>query len=213
MSRVPRILVIATARQRQHRTRLFGRLSIALFLSAAALLGLVTLGASARLRSSSRSDDSVDALATNPQSSARKGASKMDFVAGEVLVRYRSNAEAGREELAQTSLRRNGRDIPVRVERFDGSNLVEGLRRARVSPEDTLDAIAALKTDASVLYAEPNYILRREAVPDDARFADLWALKNTGQFGNVGPPDNNRFLSGTPGVDIDAEEAWNITTG
>jgi subtilisin family serine protease len=215
MPRVPRIQVTAPARQSQHSSssrRLLGRLGIALVLSAAALLGLATLGASARLRSS-QSGDVADALASNPQASARERAPKMDFVAGEVLVRYRSNTEAGREELAATSLRRNGREIPVRVERFDGSNLIEGLRRARVSPEDTLDAIAALKSDPAVLYAEPNYILRREVVHDDARFADLWALKNTGQFGNVGPPENNKFVSGTPGVDIEAEEAWKTTTG
>lgn len=50
MSRVPRIS--APARQRQHRRRLLGRLSVALVLSTAALLGLATLGASARLHSS-----------------------------------------------------------------------------------------------------------------------------------------------------------------
>ena len=215
MSRVPRIRILAPARQRQHSRRLLGRLSIAFVLSTAALLGLASLGASARLRSSStRSDDSADTPAATAQSSpATKRAPKLDFVAGEVLVRYRSNAEAGREEMAVTSVHRKGREIPVRLERFEGSNLVEGLRRGRVQPADTLDAIAALKEDPDVIYAEPNYILHREALPDDAHFQDLWALKNTGQSGNVGPPDNNRFISGTPGVDIEAEEAWKITTG
>ena len=38
-------------------------------------------------------------------------------------------------------------------------------------------------------------------MPNDAQFSQQWALDNTGQNG------------GTPGDDIDATQAWNITTG
>ena len=38
-------------------------------------------------------------------------------------------------------------------------------------------------------------------VPDDPRFPQLWGLENTGQTG------------GTPGADIHAALAWNVTTG
>jgi subtilisin family serine protease len=212
MSSVPRIRFTTPARQKKLRTNLVARLTLALALFIAGLLGVATLGVSARLGDSSQSNDSVETLDA-PQSSAGKSAPKPDFVPGDILVRYRDDVQARREEARTTPLSRNGREMFVRVERFDGSNLVEGLRLARVEPEDTLDAIAALKTDPEVLYAEPNYILHREALPDDSRFTDLWALKNTGQQGNVGPPDNNRFVNGTPGADIEAEEAWKTTTG
>ena len=39
------------------------------------------------------------------------------------------------------------------------------------------------------------------ATPSDTRFAEQWALQNTGQTG------------GTPGADIDAVAAWDLTTG
>ena len=39
------------------------------------------------------------------------------------------------------------------------------------------------------------------SVPNDEFFSDLWGLSNTGQNG------------GTPDADIDAPEAWDITTG
>ncbi len=50
-------------------------------------------------------------------------------------------------------------------------------------------------------YAEPNYIVYATIMPNDAYFNNLWGLHNTGQTG------------GTIDADIDAPEAWNITTG
>ena len=56
--------------------------------------------------------------------------------------------------------------------------------------------------DPQVEYAEPNYIVHALATfPTDLYFDQLWGLNNTGQN------------SGTPDADIDAPEAWDITTG
>ena len=54
-------------------------------------------------------------------------------------------------------------------------------------------------------YAEPNYLWRTNTVPNDARLADQWGLRSTGQSVNGSPS--------TADVDIDAPEAWDITTG
>jgi subtilisin family serine protease len=82
--------------------------------------------------------------------------------------------------------------VHVSVERFEASDLVDGLRMARVAPEDTLKAIAALKARADVLYAEPNYIVHLETTPNDPRFLsdELYGLTKIG-----------------------APQAWNINTG
>jgi uncharacterized repeat protein (TIGR01451 family) len=132
---------------------------------------------------------------------------RAEFVPGEILVRFRSEPDARAAEQASAALNLRAREIPLTVERFDGSELVEGLRLARVAPEATLEAVAALGEQPDVLYAEPNYIRRKDAtVPNDARYAELWGLKNTGQpiysSGN-----------GTAGADIKAEQAWDISTG
>jgi hypothetical protein len=67
------------------------------------------------------------------------------------------------------------------------------------------EAIARYKGYASVLYAEPNYIVRKaqhvQLTPNDPNFTQLWGLHNTGQTG------------GTPDADIDAPEAWDLSTG
>ncbi|MGH8635223.1 MAG: S8 family serine peptidase, partial [Burkholderiales bacterium] len=63
------------------------------------------------------------------------------------------------------------------------------------------EAIEKYRKDPDVLYAEPNYIVRTTNTPNDTRFGELWGLYNTGQSG------------GTPGADIRAPSAWDITTG
>lgn len=51
-------------------------------------------------------------------------------------------------------------------------------------------------------YIEPNYIVSiHGTVPNDNRFSELWGMNNSGQGG------------GTSDVDIDAPEAWGLTTG
>jgi hypothetical protein len=56
-----------------------------------------------------------------------------------------------------------------------------------------------------VEYVEPNGIMTLNLTPDDQHYSLLWGLENTGQ--------EIRDASGTADADIDADEAWNITTG
>ena len=62
-------------------------------------------------------------------------------------------------------------------------------------------AIKFYSRQDAVEYAEPNYIVSADVIPNDPQFNNLWGLHNTGQTG------------GTPDADIDAPEAWDITTG
>lgn len=64
------------------------------------------------------------------------------------------------------------------------------------------NALAVLRQSNQVEYAEPDYIVRSLAEPNDFRFFDgtLWNLKNTGQLG------------GKPRADIDAPAGWDIKT-
>ncbi|MDT4953778.1 MAG: hypothetical protein QOJ02_1916 [Acidobacteriota bacterium] len=136
------------------------------------------------------------------QSRAKAKTQGRNFVPGEILVRFRAGSAASKQDKALiASVRVEGREIALRVERFGGSDIVDGLRLAHVAPEDTLEAIAALNARPDVLYAEPNFIRRKSALPNDARFSEQWGLKNTGQSG------------GKVGADIHAEQAWNLSTG
>jgi subtilisin family serine protease len=140
----------------------------------------------------------------SPVSTAtRKGP---DFVPGEILVRFRTEAQAKTVARSNMSVLSSGHSIPITVKEFKGAEVVEGLRLARVAPEDTLPAIEELNARPDVLYAEPNYVRRINKLPNDPRFSELWGLKNTGQTDSSG-------VKGIVGDDIDAELAWNTTTG
>ncbi|HEY0320053.1 MAG TPA: S8 family serine peptidase [Pyrinomonadaceae bacterium] len=130
----------------------------------------------------------------------------LNFVPGEILVRFRNESQAKTAERSTMSMRSEGRSIQIRVTEFKGAELVEGLRLAHVAAEDTLQAIADLNSRPDVLYAEPNYVRRINKLPNDPRFPEMWGLKNTGQPNGNGNP-------GFVGADIDAELAWNTTTG
>jgi len=123
-------------------------------------------------------------------------------VPGEILVRFRKGSPAtkagARSELL---LAHDSTTFQVDIEMLAASDVVDGLRLARVAPANTERAIEALRNRADVLYAEPNYIRRKHTFPNDARYGELWGLKNTGQTGGVA------------GTDIKAEPAWDITTG
>src|SRR5690606_18460238 len=64
------------------------------------------------------------------------------------------------------------------------------------SERDEEQLAATLKESGLYVFAEPDYIRRRFAVPNDPYFPDQWSLQNTGQGG------------GTAGADIDAVDAW-----
>lgn len=142
----------------------------------------------------------VDALAQNQQSALPTVARKQaEFVPGEVLVRFRPGETVAKTKgTTRLSMLSNGRSLRVDINSFGGSDLVEGLKLARVSPERTFDAIKALRARPDVLYAEPNYIRHIDAVPNDSFYGSQWPLKNSSSLSGGG---------------ISAESAWDTTTG
>jgi uncharacterized repeat protein (TIGR01451 family) len=124
------------------------------------------------------------------------------FVPGEVLVRFRGESKAAEVQKSVKALAAaDGRELPVRFEQARGLDIVRGLRLARVPAAETEAALAALRARADVLYAEPNYVRRKFAMPNDPRYPEQWAHRSNTQFG------------GAAGPDIDSEPAWDVTTG
>jgi thermitase len=116
-----------------------------------------------------------------------KPASKApDHVPGELVVRFKASvAGAGRVE----ALRDNGLQRK-RSLRLAGAELVA------VGPGKSVEAAAReLEARPDVLFAEPNYIYRATATPNDPRFGALWGLNHVSDR------------------DIDAPEAWEEQTG
>ena len=130
-----------------------------------------------------------------------------NIVPGEILVRFRPDSK-GKRLGRQVVTEKTGRQIPVSIEAVSpAGEIVDGLRIARVNAPDTNNAIEALRARPDVIYAEPSLIRKKLAAPNDPRYAEMWGLNNTGQPATFGGNP------GTPGNDIRAEQAWNITTG
>ncbi len=112
------------------------------------------------------------------------------FIRGEVIVRYHKDLAIERETelIERHGLRRIQRHRTVRI---DHLAIDDGV--------DVMDKIDELQADPDVLYAEPNYLYRPSGLPDDWS-ARQWGLHNDGTYGTVD-------------ADIDAREAWNVSTG
>lgn len=118
---------------------------------------------------------------------------RADAAPGELLVRFHAGVakaeRAAAHAAARTRARRRFKAIgDIELVAVEAGSSAEG-------------AQAALRARPEVLYAEPNYRVYLLGTPNDPRFPALHALHNVGQTG------------GTPDADIDAPEAWDITTG
>ena len=137
----------------------------------------------------------------------RSSAQRPAFVSGEILVTFRPGAAASAKADAHSA---GGGSPAAEIERTR-------VQRVRVPAGEEFDAIDRYRRHPNVLSAEPNFIRTVGAesegplIPGDFSFGQTWGLHNTGQaFYCFGP---FCFYSGTPDADIDAPEAWAITTG
>ena len=105
-----------------------------------------------------------------------------EFVAGEVIVRFRPGASnASRGEIMRSANAQVGEKIVTAAMRGRGDS--EGITVLRTSM-NVPDAIAAMRGRADVEYAEPNWIYTTDATSNDPYVLNgsLWGM--TGSFGS-----------------------------
>lgn len=126
---------------------------------------------------------------------------------GEVIVAFKPGRTAfAGQSLLSTLVVRHARELAIARNPRTGMRTHAGrklllLRLDTQAGPSLVEAIARLKQDANVEYAEPNYIRKLVAVPNDAAFGQLYGMHNVGQSGGV------------VDADIDAPEAWDRHTG
>src|SRR5262245_17764161 len=114
-----------------------------------------------------------------------------EYAPSDIIVRFKPGVAAASAESIFPSVI-SSENLP----------LVAGLHDVHLAAGASVeDALAAFQASPNVLYAEPNYVLHTDAIPNDPQFGSMWGLNNTGQSG------------GTADDDIDAPEAWDISTG
>jgi subtilisin family serine protease len=109
---------------------------------------------------------------------AYKDVNRPPYKEGELLIKYRDEAGVRRSHAAMKS------------------KVVKGFKALRLHhvklPPDLSveEAVKEYKRDPNVEYAEPNYIVRKSAIPNDPRYLEQWGHTN-----------------------ISSPSAWDITTG
>jgi subtilisin family serine protease/DNA-binding beta-propeller fold protein YncE len=108
-----------------------------------------------------------------------------------ILVKFRAATLLSKRAALRTEMRAVPRP-PFR----------SGAEEWRLGDGTTVEqALDRLRADPNVEYAEPDYVVHADRIPDDPRLAEQWVVRNTGQTG------------GTSGDDLDLLRAWNVTTG
>ena len=119
-----------------------------------------------------------------------------------LIVKYKKNASAQMRKQARSLVKAKISDVNADEIDDNYKSLLSGrLAKFKISGMSTKEAIARLKSHQAIEYVEPDYQVSIAGTPDDPRFDELWGLNNDGQTG------------GTADADIDAVEAWDISTG
>lgn len=153
------------------------------------LTTILFYGSSAWSDLSSKTLYSKSGLANEKQSSG-------EFIPGEVLIKFK-------EGITQTEIKAMHSTLGSWQIM---SNKQINVSRVKLPLDMTVDeALKHYKMNQNVEYVEPNYIIHFMEMPNDTDFGELWGLHNTAQLVDG--------VSGTIDADIDAPEAWDITTG
>lgn len=120
------------------------------------------------------------------------------YVPGEVLVKFKD--EVSRSGIASLSVDMGAKE--VRTLSLNATVIHQYKLEGALSVDE---AVLKYRSNPAVEYAEPNYLYWLQIIPNDTQFGSLWGLHNIGQSvdGTAGKAD----------ADIDAPEAWDISTG
>jgi serine protease len=168
------------------------------------LLGALALAATMVVGAVGCGTSSDDGPAIDIGKPVHRGSQQpVEFARDSVIVKFKPSASvASRRAVASkvggTIADKNGDGLDDNLRNI-GKNGVAVVRLAKGSAVESV--IATLKADPAVAYAEPNFIYRISAVPNDPRFGELYGLDNTGQTGGLGD------------ADVDGPEAWDDSIG
>jgi subtilisin family serine protease len=136
----------------------------------------------------------IAAAAAFPSGAALTGPPRSQYVDDAVLVSFAGGVP--------DSVRRADR---VSVGATVVRQFIGGTELLRVPRGAVTATITHLRSRGHVRFAEPDYVMHEDGVPNDPSFGLQWGYQNTGQTVNG--------TAGTVGADEHAVPAWGVTTG
>ena len=154
-------------------------------------LSLISCGSESRQNISGQTTDIHSSASAGIDAPATKNMPAR-YVPGEVLVKFKS----GTSIVAMNKLHGAIRAGKIRDIRHLGIHRMKLPQDVKVE-----EAVQIYRNDPNVEFAEPNYIVKTSAIPNDPGYSLQWGLNNTGQTGGIS------------GADIHAQAAWDVTKG
>jgi subtilisin family serine protease len=140
------------------------------------------------------------------------------YMKDRVIVRFKSQKNAV-SSISQEKIRSAHAKVGATIEKDLSVGSLTGLQLVQLPNGTDVESVVKIyESNPDVLYAEPDYVITILldqtgsiinnvnsatvlSLPNDPFFSEQWSLNNSGQIG------------GTPGADINAKGAWDISTG
>ena len=132
-------------------------------------------------------------------SASNINAQESNIIPGNIIVMLHSAGNA--EQFASSLKEVEGIKTNFKLQRVLSNSMHIFLFDFDVNSISNNRMLNAVKTNPLVLIAQFNHTFESRAIPNDPDFTNQWNMLNTGQAG------------GTVGADIQATQAWDITTG
>jgi len=120
-----------------------------------------------------------------------------DYAPGEYLVQWQSVSHA--DDFRDRNIQERSRSM-ITLRRVMNEPFVVDLLVVPL-PELQEKVLNQLRSEKGIVSVSQNALIERRRTPDDPDFSKQWQFVNTGNSGGV------------PDADIDADDAWDITTG
>ncbi|MEN6553160.1 MAG: S8 family serine peptidase, partial [Methanobacterium sp.] len=154
------------------------------------LISLFTFCSVANASNVSDTNDSINLSSTSNSSnivtnSTSKNTSSVNYKKNELFVKFKYSSKASYQKISKMI------NLQIGATVIKEYSEVKGLQLVRIPANISLkDAIAKYKKNSNVIYAESNYAYAENSIPDDTYYDYQWGLSQ-----------------------VNASEAWNITTG
>ena len=140
------------------------------------------------------------------------------YVKDRVIVRFNTKRNPG-SSVSQEKIRIAHAQAGAKIVKELSMGSVSGLQVVQLpNGTDVQSAITAYESNPDVLYAQPDYII--SIIPDqpgsiinEINSATILSLPNDADFSYQWGFHNTGLAGGTPGADINAPAAWDISTG
>ncbi len=169
--------------------RFFAGMFIVGMLTVCVVAGLPASSQSGNSRQSVDVPQSLDESVTD-QASVTVDRNSQNYVSDEVIVKFRSHG-SGNDDAAKKIRENTHASIGAKVKKNFGNVKQSDLDLVKIPGNKTVkEAVDWYSRNPEVLYAEPNYLVYADQVPNDYYFSNLWGINK-----------------------IQAPQAWDLTTG